>query len=142
MGDHRDDDAGVARRARHSRPAILLGLVSLSVGLQLFNALLVKLAAATPSPPLPVMGGLLLAVLGLGFVRFFIWSGIYKRYPISLAYPLSAIFFPAVVLLAWLMGEAVGAMQLLGAALVMAGVVLVVSSQSHRADDANLPVGD
>jgi drug/metabolite transporter (DMT)-like permease len=142
MAERGSDGPAAAMRTPRARLAILLGLVSLSVGLQLFNALLVKLAAATPSPPLLVMAGLLLAVLALGFVRFFIWSGIYKRYPISLAYPLSAIFFPAVVLLAWTMGEAVGAMQLLGAALVMAGVVLVVTAQPHRPDDANLPIGD
>jgi len=75
-------------------------------------------------------------------VRFFIWSGIYKRYPISLAYPLSAIFFPGVVLMAWAMGEAIGAMQVAGATLVMAGVVLVVTSQPHPAGEPTLPIGD
>jgi drug/metabolite transporter (DMT)-like permease len=141
MRDRKRNDAGrpIAPRARLR---ILLGLVALSVGLQLVNALLVKLAAATPSPPLLVFAGLLFAVLALGFVRFFIWSGIYKRYPISLAYPLSAIFFPAVVLMAWAMGEAIGAMQVAGATLVMAGVVLVVTSQPHPAGEPTLPIGD
>ena len=141
MRDRKRNDAGrpIAPRARLR---ILLGLVALSVGLQLVNALLVKLAAATPSPPLLVFVGLLFAVLALGFVRFFIWSGIYKRYPISLAYPLSAIFFPAVVLMAWAMGEAIGAMQVAGATLVMAGVVLVVTSQPHPAGEPTLPIGD
>jgi drug/metabolite transporter (DMT)-like permease len=124
------------------RLRFLLALVTLSVGLQLVNAWMVKLAAATPTPPRLVVGGLLLAVLVLGFARFFIWSGIYRRYPISLAYPLSAIFFPAVVLLAWLMGEAVGAMQLVGATVVMAGVVMVVTSQPHRADTPEPPMVD
>ena len=141
MRDRKRNDAGrpIAPRARLR---ILLGLVALSVGLQLVNALLVKLAAATPSPPLLVFAGLLFGVLALGFVRFFIWSGIYKRYPISLAYPLSAIFFPAVVLMAWAMGEAIGAMQVAGATLVMAGVVLVVTSQPHPAGEPTLPIGD
>ena len=135
------NDAGrsIAPRARLR---ILLGLVTLSVGLQLVNALLVKLAAATPPPPLLVAGGLLFVVLSLGFVRFFIWSGIYRRYPISLAYPLSAIFFPAVVLMAWVMGESVGGMQVAGATLVMAGVVLVVTSQPHPDGEPTLPIGD
>jgi drug/metabolite transporter (DMT)-like permease len=141
MRDRKRIDAGrsIAPRARLR---ILLGLVTLSVGLQLVNALLVKLAAATPSPPLLVFAGLLFAVLALGFVRFVIWSGIYKRYPISLAYPLSAIFFPGVVLMAWAMGEPIGAMQVAGATLVMAGVALVVTSQPHPAGEPTLPIGD
>jgi drug/metabolite transporter (DMT)-like permease len=136
------EGAGAPMRTPRARLAILLALVALSVGLQLVNAWLVKLAAATPPPP-PLLGaGLLLIVLALGFARFFIWSGIYTRYPISLAYPLSAIFFPAVVLLAWAMGEAIGAMQVAGATVVMAGVVLMVTARPHPADAPDPPIID
>jgi len=47
-----------------------------------------------------------------------------------------------VVLMAWAMGEAIGAMQVAGATLVMAGVVLVVTSQPHPAGEPTLPIGD
>lgn len=125
-----------------ARIKLLVGLVFLSVGLQLVNAALVKLAAATPSPGALVVAGLLLVVLVLSFARFFIWNGIYRRYPISLAYPLSAIFFPAVVAVAWAMGEDVGLLQVLGAAIVMLGVIRFISPEAANADDPHLPVID
>lgn len=126
----------------YGRIRFLVGLVLASIGLQLVNATLVKLASATPAPPLPVIGGLLMVVLVLSFVRFFIWNGIYKRYPISLAYPLSAAFFPAVVVVAWLMGEAIGVMQVAGAAVVMLGVVRFITPGPDRTEAPPLPVID
>ncbi len=125
-----------------ARIKLLVGLVFLSVGLQLVNAALVKLAAATPPPGALVVAGLLLVVLVLSFARFFIWNGIYRRYPISLAYPLSAIFFPAVAAVAWAMGEDVGLLQVLGAAIVMLGVIRFISPEAANADDPHLPVID
>lgn len=127
---------------RRARIRLLVGLVFASVGLQLINATLVKFASATPAPPMFVIGSLLMIVLALSFIRFFIWNGIYKRYPISLAYPLSAIFFPAVVAIAWAMGETIGILQLAGATLVMAGVVRVITPESSRTDDPHFPVID
>jgi drug/metabolite transporter (DMT)-like permease len=94
-----------------------------------------------PAPPLLVVGGLLSVVVALSFVRFFIWNGIHKRYPISLAYPLSAIFFPAVVAVAWGFGEPVGPAQVAGACVVMLGVIRVAAS-SGRGDDPHFPVND
>lgn len=127
---------------QRARLRLLVSLVFTSVGLQLINAMLVKFASATPAPPLLVVGGLLMVVLVLSFVRFFIWNGIYKRYPISLAYPLSAIFFPAVVVIAWAMGESIGILQISGAMLVMVGVIRVITPESSRNDDPHFPVID
>jgi drug/metabolite transporter (DMT)-like permease len=130
------------RLPNQSRIRLLVGMVLLSVGLQLVNAALVKLASATPSPAPLVIAGLLAVVLALSFMRFFIWNGIYRRYPISLAYPLSAIFFPAVVVLAWAMGEPIGLLQILGAAIVMVGVIRVISPEPGHPDEPHLPVID
>jgi len=138
-----DGQAGTSKRlSSHARIKLLVGLVFLSVGLQLVNAALVKLASATPSPAPLVIAGLLTVVLALSFARFIIWNGIYRRYPISLAYPLSAIFFPAVVVVAWAMGETVGVLQIVGAAIVMAGVIRVITPQAGRPDDPHFPVID
>jgi drug/metabolite transporter (DMT)-like permease len=142
-------DAGNGSAAAASAPGalsqpmkvrLLLGLVFASVGLQLVNAMLVKLASGSPSPPLLVVGAILAAVLLLSFVRFFIWNGIYRRYPISLAYPLSAIFFPGVVLVAWAMDEPVGIPQLVGATLVMVGVIRFVAPGPGEPAPAELPI--
>lgn len=127
---------------QRARLRLLVSLVFTSVGLQLINATLVKFASTKPAPPLLVVGGLLTVVLVLSFVRFLIWNGIYKRYPISLAYPLSAIFFPAVVAIAWAMGEPIGFPQVCGATLVMFGVIRFITPESTRNDDPHFPVVD
>lgn len=127
---------------QRARLRLLVSLVFTSVGLQLINATLVKFASTKPAPPLLVVGGLLMVVLVLSFVRFLIWNGIYKRYPISLAYPLSAIFFPAVVVVAWAMGEPIRTLQVLGTILVMVGVIRVITPESSRKDDPYFPVID
>jgi drug/metabolite transporter (DMT)-like permease len=138
-----EEEAGnLAALPQRARLRLLVSLVLTSVGLQLINAALVKSASATPAPSLLVAGGLLMAVLVLSFVRFFIWNGIYKRYPISLAYPLSAIFFPAVVAIAWAMGEPIGFPQVCGATLVMVGVIRFITPESTRNDDPHFPVID
>lgn len=121
---------------------LLATLVFASVGLQLINAVLVKLASASPPPAPLLIGGLLGGVLVLSFARFLIWNGIYRRYPISLAYPLSASFFPAVVLVAWAMGETIGLQQLVGAMIVMLGVVRVITPEPGRSEEPPLPVID
>jgi drug/metabolite transporter (DMT)-like permease len=45
------------------------------------------------------------------------------------AYPASALFFPGIVAMAWWFGEQVGPAQIAGAALVMTGVVILLSER-------------
>jgi transposase len=87
----------------------LLWMVGASVGVQLACAVLLKYAVLLPGTRRTLAMAAVALVIFLNFLRFLIWNRIHKRYPVSLAYPLSAIFFPAVVLLAWATGEHVGA---------------------------------
>lgn len=137
-------DKGPRRAGTGAHPpiGILLSMVGASVGLQLVNAAMVKLAASTPPAHLLLIAALLVAVLTLSVVRFWIWNRIYGRYPISLAYPLSAIFFPGVVAVAWAMGETVGLAQLSGATLVMGGVIRFIAPASSRPDEPHFPIND
>jgi drug/metabolite transporter (DMT)-like permease len=137
-----DADPRPAGTTAHAPIGILLVMVGASVGLQLVNAAMVKLAASTPASHLLLIATLLAAVLGLSVVRFWLWNRIYGRYPISLAYPLSAIFFPGIVALAWVMGETVGLAQLAGATLVMVGVIRFVAPESSRPDEPHFPISD
>lgn len=120
----------------------LLALVAASVGLQLISAFLVKTASTIAHPELTLITGMLLIVLILNFGRFLIWNNIHKKYPVSLAYPLSAIFFPAIVLIAWAMGERIGLMQLFGATLVMIGVARIVTTKDYNRNEPHFPLSD
>ena len=119
---------------------MLLGaLTFLNVCLQLASALLLKIAPEPTKANVITLTLILGVVLALNAARFLTWGALHRRFPISLAYPLSALFFPAVVALAWITGERVGVAQLAGAALVMAGVArILVSSNADGGRDALL----
>ena len=108
------------------RKTVLAVLTGLNICLQLASALLLKIAPAASRANLLTLASILAAVFLLNGARFATWGALHRRYPISLAYPFSALFFPAVVALAWLMGEPVGTFQLVGAVLVMAGVARIL----------------
>lgn len=108
--------------------SLLVLLTLFNVGLQLGSAALLKFAAVRADPATMFLAVVLAVVLALNFGRFMVWNAIHKRYPVSFAYPLSALFFPAVVALAWLMGEQVGPWQIAGASLVMTGTAMIVLS--------------
>jgi drug/metabolite transporter (DMT)-like permease len=105
---------------------VLVALTALNIGLQLGSALLLKLAPDAKRANLLPLALVLGAVFALNGARFVTWGALHRRFPISVAYPVSAVFFPAVVAMAWFMGEPVGALQLAGATLVMAGVARIL----------------
>lgn len=115
----------------------LVILTLFNVCLQLGSAALLKFAADRPDPTLMFLLLVLVAVLALNFGRFVAWNAIHKRYPVSFAYPLSALFFPAVVALAWLMGEQVGAWQVAGSSMVMTGTAMIVLSWRDEPASSN-----
>lgn len=129
------ESAGRARTGRHRATALLVAFVAGNVSLQLFAAKLIKDATALP-PSRPFALALMLgAVLVLAAARFVVWGEMHKRYPLSLAYPASALFFPLVMALAWFYGETVTRMNIAGAALVTLGVVLCLLGNPDEAPD-------
>ncbi|MEO8186383.1 MAG: hypothetical protein ABI580_03355 [Burkholderiaceae bacterium] len=113
---------------------LLLTLTLLNIVLQISSAALIKVAAILSHPGLTQIAMLLALVFSLNMGRFMVWNAIHKRYPVSLAYPVSALFFPAVVGLAWFMDEPIGVWQVVGTFMVMAGVswILLPEKNSHR----------
>lgn len=105
-----------------SRNGKALGIVTLTVLLQLVAAALLKQAAVESHL------GVLLPVLLIGLalavhaVRFVLWGYAHRRWPLSMTYPMTAVFFPMVIIMALAYGEPVHATQAVGALLVAAGV--------------------
>jgi drug/metabolite transporter (DMT)-like permease len=115
-------------------------LVAASISLQLGSAALVKHAMSPDSLNRSFVVLAILIVLSANFGRLIIWNAIHKRYPISFAYPMSALFFPGVLLVAWLLGEPIGWMQVAGALTVMLGVILILAP--HAPKPAKFPPDD
>jgi drug/metabolite transporter (DMT)-like permease len=120
-----------AKRPQGS-PVLLAALIGFNVCMQLGSALLLKLAPVANRDNLVSVALILAAVLSLNLVLFVTWGVLHKRFPISIAYPASAVFLPALLVMAWWLGEDISQQQLVGAALVLAGVVLLVIDQARR----------
>lgn len=111
-------------------PATPLLLVLATVLLQLVAAWLLDIAAAQPGAALLAVS-MIAVVMLLHAGRFVIWGYTHRHFPLSHSYPLTALFFPLVLLLSWWRGDAVGGWQLAGTALITLGVV-VMSQGAER----------
>lgn len=114
-------------RQQPLRSGLLLALVSINIALQLINASLLKYAAVMLHDHRGLVVMLLFVVIGLSFGRFAVWGAMHKRYPVSVAYPATAMFFPCLVALAYVYGEPVSVQQVCGAVAVSMGVLLLLS---------------
>lgn len=100
----------------------VLVVMSIAVALQVAGAVLLKLLADVP----PSAGRFLivLGVLGVGVLnlaRLGIWGYAHSRFPLSTSFPTSALFFPAMLLVAVYFDEPIGWEQIAGALLIAAG---------------------
>jgi drug/metabolite transporter (DMT)-like permease len=110
--------------------------VGINIALQLTNATLIKFASNLSPLQLGLIAGVLVSVAILSFGRFVVWGAMHKRFPVSLAYPASALFFPCLVAVAAAFGEPVSAAQILGAGLVTAGVLLLLLPSRSGQDES------
>lgn len=76
------------------------------------------------------IGGIAM-VLGLNGIRFVVWGYIHKRYPLSYSYPLTAVFFPMIVVLAIWQGNHIYAVQYLGLLVITVGIYLLTYAEDH-----------
>lgn len=131
MPDHMDS---VTNTGMHPRTRLLFGLVALNIALQLINASLIKFASSHLHVHTAIVAFVLALVLALSFGRFMVWNAIHKRFPVSIAYPATALFFPCLVVMAYVYGESVSGMQILGASLVTLGVLLLLRPGSGASE--------
>jgi drug/metabolite transporter (DMT)-like permease len=118
------------------RAGLLLALVALNIGLQLLNATLIKFASGLSAARLEWIAVVLVLVAGLSVGRFVVWGAMHKRFPVSVAYPATALFFPCLVAVAAAFGEPVSGAQIAGAALVTGGVLLLLLPSRTGQDES------
>ena len=93
-----------------------------AVGLQVFGAVLLKtIADHYLEWRLPMLAVGIGIVICLNLVRLVVWGVAHKRYPLSTTFPMSSMFFPAMLVVANLFGDEIGVRQLVGAMLITAG---------------------
>jgi drug/metabolite transporter (DMT)-like permease len=126
MAEDRRPDALPTRGRQGRSRSLLLLLVAGNVTLQLTAVRLIKDASLLPPSRFIAIGMLAAVIMVLAFGRFLLWGAMHQRYPLSLSYPVNALIFPLIVLMAWGYGEPVSSDQAIGAILVSAGVFLAL----------------
>lgn len=99
-----------------------LPLVSATVLLQLGAAWVLGRAAGHRTALLLGIGAIGFAI-GLNLLRFAIWGYVHRHFPLSHTYPLTALFFPCVLTLSYLNGDAVTGEQILGTLFITFGAL-------------------
>lgn len=100
----------------------VLGMVTLTVLLQLGAAALLKQAALVAPQGLLIPAALIGVALAIHALRFLLWGYVHRRWPLSHTYPMTAIFFPLIIVMAVFYGEPIHANQVLGGLLIAGGV--------------------
>ena len=118
------------------RTWLLLVLVALNIALQLINASLIKYAAGRDAEQAGMVIFVLALVTASSFARFLVWGAMHKRFPVSVAYPATALFFPCLVAIAAAYGERVSFAQASGASLVTLGVILLLRPSRSGQDES------
>ncbi|WP_036136046.1 hypothetical protein [Luteimonas mephitis] len=102
-----------------------LGLVLLTVAIQLVAAWILDVAAKRELRWDLLAAGAVAAAVVLNGLRFLVWGFAHRRFPLSLTYPFTALFFPLVLMLSYWRGEAIAWAQIGGTMLITLGVALM-----------------
>ena len=109
-----------------NRSLRLAGLTLINTFVQIATMSLVKYSTAIEQTQYVVLFAFYVAILAFNLGRFVVWGRIHREFPLGIAYASSAVIFPCIVLLSISFGEPFVWHQLLGVALVMAGVVALM----------------
>jgi len=107
-------------------------VVSVAVVLNILSAVTLKSIADLQHASMWLLLGALGVVTLLNGLRFLIWGVAHKRYPLSLSYPLSSMFFPLMLGVAYLYGEPIKTNQVAGTVLITVGVLWMAFNVEKR----------
>lgn len=111
-------------RVPHGR-GTMIALVLATVLIQIAVAVLLKELADARQGWQAWFVLILALAVGLNGVRFVIWGYTHRHYPLSHSYPLTALFFPCILLLSSWYGEPIGWQKIAGVAVIMLGLGLM-----------------
>lgn len=109
-------------------------IVGATVVLQLGAAYILDVAASRQGGFDIVVGVIIGTAIALQGVRFLLWGYAHRRYPLSHTYPMTALFFPFILLISYLRGDSVGAWQLVGTFIIALGVGLMSIDGARSAE--------
>ncbi len=105
-------------------------LVILTVVINLMVAVSLDVLASKEGIHLIFIVLTLSIVLGLNGIRFLLWGIVHALLPLNKSYPLSAIFFPLIVVVSYLRGEETTILEFFGSLLIALGVSIISLASS------------
>jgi len=111
-------------------------LVLTTVVLQLAAAWVLAGVAGDRQRRLLLALGAIALSIALNLLRFVIWRLIHQRHPLSHSYPLTALFFPCILVMSYVHGDTVGPAQIAGTLLITIGAVALAPSERDRSGQA------
>ena len=117
-----------------------LAMVLGTVVIQLLAAAVLSYAAGRGQHFLSVLVLTAIVVaLVLNAIRFLAWGYLHHRFPLSHVYPLTAMFFPCVLILASLRGESITTPQIIGTLLITSGSFLMATTVDDKPANDSFP---
>jgi drug/metabolite transporter (DMT)-like permease len=111
----------------------MVALVLSTVLIQIVVAILLKqLADFGGARPYWLVAGIIAAAAGLNGIRFLVWGYTNKHYPLSSSYPLTALFFPCILLVSAAYGEPVAWGKVAAVIVIVAGLALTTPRGNER----------
>lgn len=113
---------------------VMVALVLATVVIQIVVAVMLKeLADAQGGNSHLWLLLILAAAVVLNGLRFLVWGYTHKHYPLSHSYPLTALFFPCILLVSAWYGEPIGWAKITGVCVIVLGLMLMTWSSSENA---------
>lgn len=101
-----------------------IGVMLTAVCLQICGAVLLKTIADNRLEwSLVVLAAGISAVICLNLIRLGVWGFAHTRFPLSTTFPLSSLFYPAMLIVAAGFGDEIGLRQVIGALLIASGTM-------------------
>ena len=109
-------------------------IVGATVVLQLAAAYILDVAASRQGGFDIAVGAAIGSAIALQGVRFLLWGYAHRRYPLSHTYPMTALFFPFILLISYMRGDSVSTWQLAGTFIIALGVGLMSIDGARSAE--------
>lgn len=108
----------------------MVALVLSTVLIQIVVAILLKQLADSSLRSHWLVAGIIAAAAGLNGIRFLVWGYTNKHYPLSSSYPLTALFFPCILLVSAAYGEPIAWGKVGAVLVIVAGLTLTTPERS------------
>ena len=98
-------------------------IVLIAVILNISSALLLKTLADIDNITLIVLVMGIGGAIALNALRFAVWGYAHNKFPLSTTYPISSMFFPLMLLVAYIYGDPISLHKIIGTCLITTGVM-------------------